>query len=80
MADVKLRKLDDHVVEIYRTRARSAGRSLEEELRQTLADAALRPRLEMAKKLERLRDRIRRKHGALSDSTPGIRAERDSRG
>jgi plasmid stability protein len=35
MADVKIRKLDDWVVESFRARAKRAGRSLEDELRQT---------------------------------------------
>jgi len=77
---VKLRKLDDWVVEVYRTRARAAGHSLEEEMRRAVTAAALKPRLDIARKLARLRARIRRKYGILSDSTPGIRADRDSRG
>ena len=40
MADVKIRKLDDWVVESFRARAKQAGRSLEEELRQFLTEAA----------------------------------------
>jgi hypothetical protein len=78
MADVKLRKLDEWVVEVYRTRARAAGHSLEEEMRRTVTSAALKPRLDFARKMARLREKIRRKYGILSDSTPGIRQERDS--
>jgi len=80
MADVKLRKLDDWVVEVYRTRARAAGHSLEEELRRAVTEAALKPQRAFARKAARLREKIKRKYGILSDSTPGIRAERDSRG
>ena len=40
MADVKIRKLDDWVVASFRACARQAGRSLEEELRQFLTEAA----------------------------------------
>jgi plasmid stability protein len=38
MADAKIRKLDDWVVQSFRARAKEAGRSLEEELRQFLTE------------------------------------------
>ena len=52
MADVKIRKLDHWVVESFRARARQAGRSLEEELRQFLTEAVRERRRNFADKLE----------------------------
>lgn len=59
MADVKIRKLDDWVVESCRAQARRAGRSLEEELRQFLTGAARERRWRFADKLEAFTDQLR---------------------
>ena len=80
MADVKIRKLPDWVVTAHRTRARHSGRSLEEELRLLLTEAARKPRQDLAAQMGLLRGRLRRKYGTLSDSTAGIRAGREARG
>ena len=77
MADVKVRKLDDWVVEYHKRRAAEAGRSLEDQLRHALKEAALAPRREFAKRVRRRLARLRAKYGIMPDSTPGIRAERD---
>ncbi|MBU0725378.1 MAG: hypothetical protein KJ904_07205 [Alphaproteobacteria bacterium] len=77
MADVKIRKLSDWVVETLKIRARSAGRSLEEELRHVLTEAAMEPRRRFLERATALRADIRDQHGILPDSTPGIRQERD---
>jgi plasmid stability protein len=80
MADVKIRNLDDGVVHAFRTRAKANGRSLEEELRQTLAEVLRQGRLAHAEKLRKLREDIRAEFGEQSDSTPLIREDRDRRG
>jgi hypothetical protein len=77
MADVKIRDIDEGVVAFYRQRAKSKGVSLEEELRQTLADVQQRVRLEWIEVLKKEHDEQARNYGVLPDSTPGIRAERD---
>ncbi|MBL8551941.1 MAG: hypothetical protein JNJ73_18275 [Hyphomonadaceae bacterium] len=77
MADVKIRDLDDGLVAFYRQRAEANGRSLEEELRQTLAEKRQRVRLEWAERLAKNHAEFERKYGVLPDSTPGIRAWRD---
>ena len=41
MTDVRVRNVDDWVVELHRNRAKLEGRSLENELRQVITDAAL---------------------------------------
>jgi plasmid stability protein len=80
MADVKIRKLDDWVVESFRARARQAGRSLEEELRQVLTEAARERRRRFADKLEAYSEQLRSKYGEMPDSTPLIREGRDEFG
>lgn len=80
MADVKIRKLDDWVVESFRARAQQAGRSLEEELRQLLTETARGRRQRLIAELEELNADLREKYGELPDSTPSIREERDRYG
>jgi plasmid stability protein len=80
MADVKIRKLPDKVVGAFRLRASLAGRSLEEELRQALTEAAFKRARDRAAELSAFQDMLRRKYGQLSDSTGGIRADREKRG
>jgi plasmid stability protein len=80
MADVKIRKLDDWVVASFRARARQAGRSLEEELRQFLTEAARERRRRFAGKLEAFGEQLRSKYGEMPDSTPLIREGRDEFG
>jgi len=80
MADVKVRNLPDWVVASFRNRAQHEGRSLEEELRLLLTDEAMKRRQETIRKLKAFRDKMRKKYGELSDSTPGIRKDRQARG
>ena len=80
MAEVKIRRLDDRVVATHRDRAERAGRSLEEELRLLLTEAALRPQHEFARRVAELREQIRREHGLFPDSTELIREDREARG
>jgi plasmid stability protein len=80
MADVKIRKLPDWVVASYKARAEHAGRSLEEELRILLVDGASESRKELLRKIDAFRNRLKRKYGTLSDSTVGIREDREARG
>ena len=77
MADVKIRNLDDHVLAFYRQRAQAKSISLEEELRQTLAEGQRRERQEWLERLREHQRAMREQYGVLPDSTPGIRAERD---
>jgi plasmid stability protein len=80
MAEVKIRKLPDWVVETHRVRAETAGRSLDEELRSLLTREALYVQREFQRDAEKLQGRLRAKYGRLSDSTPGIAADRRKRG
>ena len=80
MADVKILKLPDWVVSTLRVRATHVGRSLEEELRTLLTEAASKPKREIIAEMTAFRSMLRRKYGQLSDSTRGIRADRKARG
>jgi plasmid stability protein len=80
MADVKIRKLPERVVGALKRRASVAGRSLEEELRQVLTEAASKPARDCAAEMSAFQDMLRRKYGELSDSTASIRADREARG
>jgi plasmid stability protein len=80
MADVKIRNLDDWVLGSHRTRAEAAGRSVEEELRRVLTEAAHAARLKAAEEFRKVREELRAKYGVMEDSTPGIREDRDSWG
>lgn len=80
MADVKIRKLEDWVVETHRALAEAAGRSLEEELRRLVTEAALKPQHEFARQVRALKDELLERYGVMPDSTPLIREDRDRRG
>jgi plasmid stability protein len=80
MADVKIRKLEDWVVETHRSVAEKAGRSLEEELRRIVTEAALLPQKAFAHEVRGLQERLAEKYGVMPDSTPLIREDRDRRG
>ena len=80
MTEVRIRNLDDWVVESIRQRARANGQSLEGALRDLLRQEAMRPKLELANELRQMREELRKKYGTFSDSTIGIREERDRRG
>ncbi len=77
MADIKIRKLDDWVVNSFRARAKKAGRSLEAELRQFLTEATRQRRESYLQRLNAFSERLRDKYGEMPDSTPLIREIRD---
>ena len=79
MADVKVRKLEDRVVEFHRRKAEKSGRSLEAELRKVITEAANIDRQKWILEIQRRHERLRKKYGIMPDSTPGILAERDGR-
>ncbi len=80
MADVKIRRLPDWVIAAHKARAERAGRSLEEELRILLAAAATKPQRDCAARIAAFREKLRRKYGNLTDSSAGIRRDREARG
>jgi plasmid stability protein len=80
MTEVRIRNVDDWVVESLRLRARSKGQSLEGALRELLNQEAMRPKQELASELRQMREELRKKYGTFSDSTALIREDRDTRG
>ena len=80
MTEVRIRNVDEWIVESLRTRARSKGNSLEGELRELLREEALRPKQELAGELRKMREELRKKYGTFSDSAALIREDRDARG
>jgi plasmid stability protein len=80
MAEVRVRNLKDDVKLMLRDQARHRGQNLEAYLRAVLEEAAVRPRRELAGRLEAFRAGVEREHGLLSDSAAGIREDRDARG
>jgi plasmid stability protein len=80
MTDVRIRNVDDWIVEWHRHQAKRDGRSLESELRQVITDAALAKKHAIAQEMREGLEELRSKYGMLSDSTIGIREDRDRRG
>ena len=80
MGELRIRDVDEGLVSELKRQAKRHGRTLGEEVREVLTREAYRSREQIVERLQHLRDQIRAKHGELPDSTPGIRAERDSRG
>ena len=55
MGELKVRRLDDHIIEALRARAKSKGISLEEEARIRLVDSVQRDRSAMRRRLAAVR-------------------------
>jgi plasmid stability protein len=80
MSEFRIRNVDEWVAESLRQRARAHGQSLEGSLRELLRQEAMRPKLELAVELRRMRAQLRDKYGTFTDSARLIREERDERG
>jgi plasmid stability protein len=80
MADVKVRKVPDWVVESFRSRAATLGHSLEEELRSLLTEVAHARRQEFIAEADAFQESLRTRYGQLYDSTGGITEDRERRG
>lgn len=77
MAEVRVRKLEDGVVDALRERARRERTSVEAILRRLISDEALRPKRELMETLLEHQRMVRETCGVQPDSTVGIREERD---
>ena len=81
MADVKVRNLDERVARALRTRAKSRGVSLEEEVRRSLAESVVVRQEAFARRAAACRAATRRRRSRRpSDSVALIRRERDAWG
>lgn len=80
MGDIRVRKLGDDIIGVWRDRARAHGRSLEAELRALLEQEATRPWRELAERLRASRLSPPGEAHVSTDSAVAIREERDSWG
>jgi plasmid stability protein len=78
--EIRVRNVDPWVISFLRDEAEHAGHSLAEHVRQYLRDAALKRRNDWAAELAAGREEIQKAYGVLSDSTEGIRRDREERG
>jgi plasmid stability protein len=75
VGQILVRNLDDALIERLKKKAQARGASLEQTLRQILAEAAKPSRQEIADEARRIRERIGQVSG---DSTALIREDRDN--
>jgi antitoxin FitA len=76
MAQVLVRQLDNKVVDRLKKRAKEHGRSLQSEVKSILEEAV--PDYEQAwKRIDALREKLKRSGRTFSDSTTLIREDRD---
>lgn len=80
MTEVRIRNVDDWVVEWHRSRAKREGRSLESELRDLLTIVALERKQAVAQEMRADLDLLRNKYGQFPDSAVSIREDRERRG
>ncbi len=80
MADIRVRKLEDWVVEVHRRLATGDGESLENHIRRLLTHAAVESQREFADRAEAKLAKRQALHGVLSDSAEFIQQERWERG
>lgn len=80
MSELRIRNLDEWVVDALRARAKRHGRTLPGEVREMLHQEAMRPRQQAAARAQALREAIAKEHGLLPDSAASIREDRDTRG
>ncbi|WP_422929685.1 FitA-like ribbon-helix-helix domain-containing protein [Singulisphaera sp. PoT] len=80
MKEVRIRNVDDWVVEWLRTQAKREGKTLEGELRQILTDSALAGKRALAAELRDGLDEFRSQGRVFADSARLIREDRDTRG
>jgi plasmid stability protein len=79
MTEIRIRNVDDWIVDFHRHTAKKNGTTLESELKRILSEAALAKRRAAAKELERDRDELRDKYGLFPSSVGYIRDIRDGR-
>lgn len=79
MTEVRLRNVEPETVAVLREIARRHAQTMEQYLTDRLTDLANRDKLALLDELRHARDGQRAAGGELSDSTPGIRAEREAR-
>lgn len=77
MGEIKIRRLDDWVIDVYRRRAERSGQSIEEEVRRTLKESALVAQRRFGERAKALREKLRMEHGEVFDSAALMSDARD---
>jgi plasmid stability protein len=80
MVDILVRNVDGDTAKRLKSKAKAAGKSLNELAREALDNAAKPTKEEAWAEADRIRAKIRARLGRdVADSTPGIREDRDTR-
>jgi plasmid stability protein len=80
MTDVRVRNVDEWVIEWHRSEARRVGRTLEAELRRVITEAALDRCRAIVAEMRTDLNELQSKYGLFPDSVRDIRLEREQRG
>jgi|GEM_PF-1958822 len=80
MTELRIRKLDEWVIDCLKAQAKLHGRSLEGELRELLTETARSRKQQVADRLLADLAELEHRHGLFTGGTKGIREERDKRG
>ena len=77
MGQMIVRNLDDGIIERLKLQAKAANRSLEQQVREILAEAARPARADLLAEIGRIRESTRNR--VTGDSTDMVREDRDRR-
>ena len=78
--EIRIRNVEEWVVDAHRLRAKQNGRTLEGELRTLLTEIAREKKRAVTARMRQRLEQMRQQHGTLTDSAWGIREDRDARG
>lgn len=80
MTELRIRNVDEWVVEFHRRYSKMASQTLEATLRNALIDSVLEKRRKMAEEIEPIFNRLLKEHGELPSSVEAIREFREGIG
>jgi plasmid stability protein len=80
VTDLRIRNIDDWVLDVHRQQAKLQGKTLENAAREILTAAALARKQQIAAEHRAALQELQNKYGVFSDSAALIREERDRRG
>jgi hypothetical protein len=80
MTEVRIRNVEEWVVEWHRQSAKRAGQTLESTLRELLTGVALARKRSIVDEMRTDLNELRSAHGIFPDSAGSIREERERRG
>ena len=79
MTELRIRNVDELIVDIHRHNAKRNGTTLESELKRILTESAFAKRRALSEQLQRERDALRDRYGDFPSSTEFMRATREGR-